>query len=134
MRNRCGISFLLVSLWTGVALADPLFAVKIEAPPAKKAQKGVAKIHVSPGSGAHLNKEYPTSVTVVAPTGVTVDKTKQTAKDAVKFEEAGAEFDVGFTAADAGKKTFTGELKFAVCTPTSCDPKKEKISFTVDVN
>jgi hypothetical protein len=52
---------------------------------------------------------------------------------AVKLEEGGAEFDVAFTSADAGKKTFSGEFKFAVCSASTCDPKKEKLSFTVEV-
>ena len=70
---------------------------------------------------------------MVAPAGVTVDKPKQTAKDAIKLEEAGADFDVTFTPSEPGQKTFTGELKFAVCSANSCDPKKQALNFTVDV-
>jgi hypothetical protein len=114
--------------------ADNAYTMKIDAPAAKKAQKAVAKIHIAPGAGYHVNKDYPTSVSVVAPAGVTVDKPKQTAKDAIKLADEGADFDVSFTAAEPGKKTFTGEIKFAVCSATTCDPKKEKLSFTVDVN
>ena len=80
-----------------------------------------------------MNKDYPTNLSVVAPAGATVDKPKQGAKDAVKFAEEGADFDVAYTCNEAGKQTFTGELKFAVCSASSCDPKKEKLSFTVDV-
>lgn len=39
-----------------------------------------------------------------------------------------------FTPESAGKKSFTGELRFAVCEgEKACVPKTEKISFTVDV-
>lgn len=128
-------SLILLSLLVpGLALADPAYSLKIDTPPAKKAQRGVVKIHIAPGSGYHMNKDYPTSVSVVAPTGASVEKPKQTAKDAAKFEEGGADFEVAYTCAAAGKQTFTGEIKFAVCTSTTCDPKKEKLSFTVDVN
>jgi hypothetical protein len=120
-------------LAAGVALADSSYQLKIEAAPVKKAQKGVAKIRVAPGTGFHVNKDYPTTVTIT-PAGCTVDKPKQTAADAVTLTEAQAAFDVGFTCNAAGKQTFTGEMKFAVCSASSCDPKKEKLSFTVEVN
>ena len=94
---------------------------------AKKGQPGVVKVHVAPGAGFHVNKDYPTKITVVPPAGVTVAAAKQT------IAEAGADFEVPITAADAGSKAFTGELKFAVCSANTCDPKKEKLAFTVDV-
>jgi hypothetical protein len=122
-------TFLVPSL----AFADSSFNIRIDAPAAQKTQKAKARIHLTPGPGFHFNKEFPTSVTVVAPAGVTVDKPKQTAKDALKLEEAGADFEVVFTPSEAGSKTFTGELKFAVCSANSCDPKKQPLNFTVDV-
>jgi hypothetical protein len=128
------IAFVGVAAVGGRALAeDTSFVVKVEAPSAKKAHKGVAKVHIAPGAGYHVNKDYPTSVSVVAPDGVVVDKPKQTAKDAVKLEEAGADFEVAYTPSDTGKKVFSGELKFAVCSAHSCDPKKAPLSFTVEV-
>jgi hypothetical protein len=117
-----------------IAFADPAYSLKIDAPAAKKAQRGVVKIHIAPGTGYHMNKDYPTKMMVSPPAGASVEKPKQTAKDATKFEEAGADFEVVYTSTAAGKQTFTGELSFAVCTATTCDPKKEKLSFTVDVN
>ena len=112
------------------AFADSSFSVKIDAPAAQKAKKGVAKIHITPGPGFHMNKEFPAAAKVMAPAGVTVDKDKVPPS---KVEEAGMDFEVGYTANEAGKKTFTGELKFAVCSANSCDPKKEALNFTVDV-
>jgi hypothetical protein len=110
------------------------YVLKVEAPPAKKGQKAVAKVKITPAAGYHMNKEYPTSLVFSAvPTGVTVDKPKLTMKDAAKWEEAGGEFDVAYTAAEAGKKTVTGEIKFAVCSATTCDPKKSNVSFEIDV-
>jgi hypothetical protein len=110
------------------------YLLKVEAPPAKKGQKSVAKIRITPGAGFHMNKEYPTSLVLsTVPAGVTVDKMKQTMKDAAKWEEAGGEFDVAYTAAAAGKQIVSGEIKFAVCSANSCDPKKSKVSFEIDV-
>ena len=124
MRKLVLGSLLLVS---GVALADPSYNLKIDAPSAKKAQKAVVKIQITPGAGFHVNKDYPAKLKVEAPAGVKVDPTQQT------ITEQAAEFDLPFTADATGKQTFTGELKFAVCSASSCDPKKEKLTFTVDV-
>jgi hypothetical protein len=126
-------TFFAVTGLGATAFADAAYTVKVEAPPVKKAEKAKARIHITPGAGFHMNKEYPTSIALTPPAGVTLEKPKLTAKDAAKFEEAGADFDVVFTASDVGKKDFTGELKFAVCSANSCDPKREKIAFTVEV-
>jgi hypothetical protein len=129
-RTVIAISLLLPSL----ALADSSYNLKIDAPPAKKAQKGVVRIEIQPGTGYHVNKDYPASVTLTdVPAGIQVEKPKQTAKDAVKLAEGGAEFDISYTAANPGKQTLVGELKFAVCSANSCDPKKEKLNLTLDV-
>jgi hypothetical protein len=131
----------LVALFSLSALAQEKrggavesYVLKVEAPPAKKGQKSIAKIHITPGAGFHMNKEYPTSLVLSSvPSGVTVDKMKLTMKDAAKWEETEGEFDVAYTAAEAGKKVVTGEIKFAVCSATTCDPKKSNVSFEIDV-
>jgi hypothetical protein len=102
-------------------------------PTAKKGQRTIVKVHLTPAAGYHMNKDFPTSLALVPPQGVTLEKQKLTKADAARWEEAGGDFDVALTAADPGSKTVTGELKFAVCTATSCDPKKENVSFTVVV-
>ena len=110
------------------------YVLKVEAPPAKKGQKAVAKVKITPAAGYHMNKEYPTSLVLSAvPAGVLVDKMKMTMKDAAKWEEAEGEFDVAYTASEPGKKTVTGEIKFAVCSANTCDPKKSNVSFEIDV-
>jgi hypothetical protein len=125
----------IVALFALPALAqESAYKLSVEAAPAKKGQRAVAKIKVTPGSGYHMNKEYPTSLVINdVPTGVTVDKMKFTAKDAAKWEEQGGEFDVGVTSAETGKKVVKGELKFAVCSANTCDPKKSAVSFEIDV-
>lgn len=109
------------------------YALKVDAPPAKKGQKAVAKIKITPGAGYHINKEYPTKLALHAPPGVTIEKAQLGAKDAAKWEEKGGEFDVAYTATKPGKQVVTGDLKFAVCSPTSCNPQSSKVSFEIDV-
>lgn len=126
-------AFALVGLSSLASAADPSYALKLEVPPAKKGQRTVVKVHIAPGAGYHMNKDFPTSLALTPPAGVTVEKPKQGVKDAARFEEAGADFEVALTAAEPGSKVVTGDLKFAVCTATTCDPKREKVSFTVEV-
>lgn len=113
--------------------ATASYALKIDAPPAKKGQRAVARIKITPGLGYHINKEYPTKLSLHAPAGVTIDKPQLAAKDAAKWEEKGGEFDVSYTAAHAGKQRVTGELKFAVCSASSCNPQSSTVSFEIDV-
>jgi hypothetical protein len=135
MKNILSIAALLMTVLTGTAFAhDEDYAVSIKAPAAKASEKGVAKLKVTPKGKFHMNMEYPIKLTISAPSGVTVEKAKQTAKDATKLDQAAAEFDIAFKSDSPGKKSFTGELKFAICEEqTSCHPHAEKVSFDVDV-
>ena len=118
----------------GVAnAADSSFSLKYEVPVVKKGQRSIVKVHLVPGSGFHVNKDFPTSLVIAPPVGIAVEKPRQAGKDATLLGEAGADFEVALIASEAGSKLVTGDFKFAVCSATSCDPKKEKVSFTVDV-
>jgi hypothetical protein len=112
---------------------DASYALKFDAPPAKKGQHAVVKLHITPGAGFHMNKDFPTSLTLTPPADVTVEKAKLTGADAKKMDEHEEEFEIALTPAAAGKKVVTGELRFAVCSANSCDPKKSKVSFELDV-
>ncbi len=113
--------------------SDASFSYKFDVPPAKKGQRAVVKLKLAPGAGYHMNKDFPTSLAFTPPIGVTIEHPKLGAKDATRFEDTGAEFEVALTSTDAGSKVVNAELKFAVCTATTCDPKREKVSFTVEV-
>jgi hypothetical protein len=90
--KRLKIGTLMLLLSAGTALAgDPSYSVKVEVAPVKRGQRGVAKIRIRPGSGFHVNKEYPAKVAIVAPQCIAVEKPNQTVKDAVMLEESGAE-------------------------------------------
>jgi hypothetical protein len=133
MKRALASAILLVAALAGTAFAADNYKLSVEAPKAAVSARSVAKIKVLPTSGFHINVDYPTKVTITPPDGVTLEKAKQTSKDAVKLDKSAAEFDVAFTSSAKGKKTFTGELKFAVCTENTCDPRVEKLSFEVDV-
>jgi methionine-rich copper-binding protein CopC len=129
-------SIIAVLALTSTAFAGSVSHAKVDvkAPAsAKKGEKATTKIHIEGTGGFHYNTEYPTKLTITAPSGVTVEKATQTAKDAVSLKKEGADLAVNFTATETGKKSFTGELKFAVCTDNNCEPSTQKISFDVDV-
>ena len=102
----------------------------------KKASSGSRDkvlVSIKPKPGWKLNLEFPTKLTVVPPGGVTVEKAKQRKDDAAHFSEKHGKFEVWFTSSSAGDKSFSGKLKFAVCTASSCDPKKVKLDWVVSV-
>lgn len=110
------------------------YTLKVEAPSeAKAGEPGVVKVTVLPKAPWHMNLDYPTKLTVEAPTGVELTKAEQKKADAKALTDETCEFDVAFTAADAGDKSFTGKFKFAICQDEACSPVQEDIEFQVAV-
>jgi hypothetical protein len=128
-------SIVVVLTLTSVASAGDNYKMDVKPPaPVKKGAKAATKIHIEGTNGFHVNLEFPVKLTVSPPSGVTVEKQKQTQRDAVKFAKDGADFAIPFVAEETGKKSFTGEFKFAVCTENNCAPTVEKLAFDVEVN
>lgn len=118
---------------TSTAFAGGNHKLDVKAPSsAKKGEKATTRLHIEGAGRFHVNIDYPVKLTVTEPSGVKVEKSKQTHKDAVKFEKEGADFDIVFSSTETGKKSFAADLKFAVCTADECDPKNEKIAFDVE--
>ncbi len=116
-------------------IADtPTYKLMLAAPPkVSKGAEATVTLEVLPKEGWKLNKEFPTKLTIVPPAGVKVKKAEQTVADAVAFAEKSGKWSVEFQADSSGGKDFTGTIKFAVCTETSCDPKKEQLAWKVAV-
>lgn len=110
------------------------FRVEVK-PPADAAvgREAIAEVVLTPTDGYKVNREFPTSLEVTPPAGVDVAKARQTPSDAARFDEKGALFAVRFTPQEAGEKKFVAVFKFAVCTATTCDPKREALAWTVNV-
>jgi hypothetical protein len=123
----------LVALAHFAFAADTSYALSVTAPPTQSGQRAIAKIKITPSAGYHMNKEYPMQVALMPPPGVTFEKVKLTSKDAARLDEQSAEFDVVYTAAQSGKRTITGEIRFAVCSASSCDPKRSPLNFVLEV-
>ena len=99
----------------------------------KVGEEGQVTIRVVPSADWHMNLEYPTKLSVTPPAGIEVAKPKLSKDDAVKLDEQHCEFSVKYTPSETGDKTFTGEIKFAVCQDTACVPKTETLEFQVAV-
>jgi hypothetical protein len=109
---------------------DTSFNLQVTPPAAGKAgADATAHVVVTPGTGYHVNQDFPTKLVITPPDGVTVAKAEQHKEDAATFNETKLQFDVVLTPAKAGTYKVAGSLKFAVCTETSCDPKKREIAF-----
>lgn len=109
------------------------YALVIDSGEGKVGEEGQVSISVVPSADWHMNLEYPTKLSVTAPAGMAVANPKLSKDDAVKLDEQHCEFAVKYTPSEAGDKTFTGEIKFAVCQDTACVPKTETLEFQVAV-
>jgi hypothetical protein len=110
------------------------YSVEVKAPAeAPVGAEAKAQVVLTPTGGYHVNKEFPIVLAITAPAGVEVTKAKQQGADAAKLEESGAVFEVAFTPKEAGAKQFQASFRFAVCTPTTCDPKNVKLAWNVPI-
>ena len=82
----------------------------------------------------HFNKDFPTSLKLTAPEGVTLSKDKLKIADASAFGEKAFSFPVKATASKAGKHKIQGTLKFAVCIESTCSMMKEDVTFVLDAS
>lgn len=112
----------------------PRFEVHVEAPSKAPAGKeALAKVHVEPHKPWHMNTEFPVALRMKAPSGVTVEVLKQRKDDAERFDDDGLVFALPFTPTTDGRKTFAGEVDFAVCGDAACAPETVPVDFTIDV-
>ncbi|MEZ4404332.1 MAG: hypothetical protein R3B06_30205 [Kofleriaceae bacterium] len=111
--------------------ADDQFQVETSVAPAAPGAEAVARVVVRPGKGFHMNKDYPTKLSLELPAGVTAAKTVLEPADAETFDDTQLAFAVKLTAATAGEFAVPGTLKFAVCTDSTCNPKKQAIALAL---
>lgn len=111
---------------------DDRYALQIDTPEAKAGQEGSVTVRVVPKAPWHMNLDFPTSLKLQAPEGVTLVNADLKKADA-KLDESTCVFDVKFTAPKAGEHAFSGKFKFAVCQDEACSPVTEEVEFKVAV-
>jgi hypothetical protein len=114
------------------AMAGQPYTLTVAKVSAKKGQEAAAQIVITPAAGYHLNVDFPTALKLTPPAGVTAAKVDYKKADAKLTEKEGS-FAIRLTASAAGKQTVPGELRFAVCTDTTCDPQRTKVAIELDV-
>jgi hypothetical protein len=113
---------------------DDRYTLRVDPPAdAVAGREGTVKVTVVPKAPWHMNLDFPTSLAIGAPDGVTLAKQEMKKADADKLDENSAEYSVKFTPAAAGDKSFTGKFKFAVCQDEACSPVTEEVAFKVAV-
>lgn len=118
----------------GADPTDERFTVTIDRPAdAVVGTEAKVKITIVPKDPWHMNLEFPTSLAVNPPDGVSLAKAEQKKEDVLRLDEGGCEYEVGFTPSAAGEKSFTGKLKFAVCQDEACAPVTKDVEFRVAV-
>ncbi len=95
--------------------------------------EGHFTIRLTPRGNFHVNQDYPLSITLTGPGGVTFPHATLTAAEAQTMSEQLASFDVPFTASGAGTQHVTALVDFAVCTPESCMPDTRTVAIDLAV-
>src|SRR5882757_1050690 len=76
--------------------------------------KSSASLTIAARNGWHVNGEAPISISLVAPAGLTLTKTKLARADLAESTQESARFDIAFEALDPGTKVVTAEARFVM--------------------
>jgi DsbC/DsbD-like thiol-disulfide interchange protein len=77
--------------------------------------------------------EAPITLSLTAPSGITLPKAKLVRADLAASTKESARFDVAFEAAEVGAKVIAAEARFVICQETACKPVKETLTLNIDV-
>ncbi len=122
-----------VKVREGADPAEDRYALKIDVVDATAGKEGTFNVTVTPKAPWHMNLDFPTSLAVTAPEGVTLAKAELRKDDATKLDETSAAFAVKFTPAAAGDKDLSAKFKFAVCQDEACSPVTEEFQVKLAV-
>ncbi len=92
------------------AVAGKPYVVTVAPVSGAKGQPVKAQVVIRPAAGYHMNEEFPTTLKLSPTAGVAFSKATLAKQDAV-----------------------TGNLSFAVCTETTCDPQKTPVTIELTV-
>ncbi|TMA25713.1 MAG: hypothetical protein E6J78_16530 [Deltaproteobacteria bacterium] len=99
----------------------------------KKGGQASAHVEVVPRADAHVSPDAPISLTVSSGPAVKIAKAKLGRPEAKETKARGVEFEVPFTAQNAGKDEIKGTLSFFICTEQLCERQKRELALAVEV-
>lgn len=112
---------------------EPSFELRADAAgPFQAGQEGHFGIRLQARGNYHVNQDYPVSIQITAPSGVTLPHATLGRPEAAEFSEAAFRYDVPFTA-PSGHHELRALVDFAVCTPETCMPDNRTVAITLDV-
>lgn len=124
-----------VAFLPAVAAAQGVtYELKKTEPKVAVGAKSSASLTIAARNGWHVNGEAPISVSLVAPAGLTLAKTKLVRADLTESTQETARFEILFEAAAPGTQVVTAEARFVVCQESACKPVKETLSFNIEVS
>jgi hypothetical protein len=113
---------------------DVGFELRASAPsPLQRGQLATLTVGLRATGEYHVNEEFPLSIAVKAPPGLTFPKTDFAKSDTAEFGERQARFEVPFTAAQVGEHRVEIDVDFAVCTPRNCVPDHRTLTIVLPV-
>lgn len=114
--------------------SDKTYTFKVVAPSQSAPGKPITVgVEVVPKTGWKMNMDFPTKLQITAPDTATVKGGEQAKEDAAEFVNHHALWTAEVTPAAAGSKELSVELRFAVCTATTCVPKREQATWAMTV-
>jgi hypothetical protein len=113
--------------------ASSAYKIEAQATKSKHGSPATARVEVVPNAGAHVSPDAPISLTVHSGTFAKVSKEKLGRTDAKPTDKHGVEFDVPFTADQAGKDALHGTLNFFICTDTLCEKQSREVTLALEV-
>lgn len=145
MRSSSLVVFALAALSTLAAAPHPAAAdretvradgyeVVVETSgPASAGHPVALDVTIEPRDGYKLNLEFPLRVELALPEGVTAGRTRLGRDDARRLDERGAALTTTLTSSVDGEATVLVELRFAVCSDRTCEPKRDQVTFRLRV-
>lgn len=112
---------------------DDRFDMVVEVPEASVGEESKVVVRVVPQAPWHMNLDYPTSLAINENASLNLGEGKLKKSDATRLDDEACQFDVAFTAAEAGEQILTGELRFAVCQDEACAPVTKPVEVKVAV-
>ena len=115
------------------AVAGMPYTLTIAKVSAVKGKPATAQVVIKPAAGYHINKDFPTSLKLTPPAGLTLASANLAKADARKLDDEHCEFAVKVTPSATGEHAVTGQLKFAVCQDEACSPVTRDVEIRVAV-